>query len=165
MRRPVPVRPGPGQESAWDYPRPPRLEPETRSVHVVMDGEAIAATSHAIRLLETSHPPSYYIPPGDVREGVLQPAEGSSHCEWKGRAVYLDLVLGDRRVPRAAWTYPDPVERYAALRDHVAFYPHLVDACYVGDERARPQPGGFYGGWITDDVVGPFKGEPGTWGW
>lgn len=164
-RRPTSLPTAPGQESVWDYPRPPRLEPVARLVRVVFDGETIAATTNALRYLETSHPPSYYLPPDDIRNGVLRPAEGASHCEWKGRAVYFDLALGDRRVPRAAWAYPDPIEHYAALRDHVAFYPHLVDACYVGDKRVRPQPGGFYGGWITDDVVGPFKGEPGTWGW
>lgn len=164
-RRPVPLPPDPGQESVWDYPRPPLLEPTSQPVRVVLGGETIADSSRALRLLETSHPPSYYIPSEDVCTDVLQPTEASSYCEWKGRAIYVDLVVGDVRSPRAAWAYPDPAERYAALRGHFAFYPHLVDACFVGDERVRPQPGGFYGGWITDAIVGPFKGEPGTWGW
>lgn len=153
-------------ESVWDYPRPPRLEPTTRRVRVVFDGITIVDSRRALRLLETSHPPAYYIPRNDVHEGHLRTAEGGrTFCEWKGQASYFDVVSGNRVAPRAAWTYPDPVAAYAALRDHVAFYPDPMDACFVDDERVAPQSGSFYGGWITSDVVGPFKGGPGTAGW
>lgn len=158
-------RPGPGQESVWEYPRPPRLEPVTKRLRVVLDGITVADTRHGQRVLETSHPPVYYFPSVDIRMEHLLPARGSSFCEWKGRAHYYDVVVGDRRVVQAAWCYPDPVPAFGAIKDHIAFYPHLMDACFVGDEQARPQPGEFYGGWITDDIVGPFKGGPGSGGW
>jgi uncharacterized protein (DUF427 family) len=122
-------------------------------------------TVRALRVLETSHPPVYYLPPDDVSTRYLVPRDHTSSCEWKGRAVYFDVRVGDRTAEAAAWAYPDPTSRFAELRDHVAFYAHQMDACYVGDERVQPQPGGFYGGWITSDVVGPFKGAPGSWGW
>ncbi len=166
--RAVPINtapPGPGQESVWAYPRPPRLEPVHKRLRVVLDGITVAETRHGSRVLETSHPPVYYFPPADVRMEHLIPVSGSSFCEWKGRARYYDVVVGDRRAERAAWAYPDPVPAFRALKDHVAFYPHLMDACFVEDEQARPQPGGFYGGWITGDIVGPFKGGPGSTGW
>jgi uncharacterized protein (DUF427 family) len=153
-------------ESVWDYPRPPRLEPTTRRIRVVFDGTTIVDSRRALRLLETSHPPTYYIPRSDVREGHLRATEGGrTFCEWKGQASYFDVVSGDRVAPRAAWVYPDPVAAYAALRDHVAFYPDPMDACFVDDERVAAQSGSFYGGWITSDIVGPFKGGPGTAGW
>lgn len=153
-------------ESVWEYPRPPRLEPTTRRIRVVFDGTTIVDSRRALRLLETSHPPTYYIPRSDVREGHLRAAQGGpTFCEWKGQASYFDVVSGNRVAPRAAWTYPDPVAAYAALRDHVAFYPDPMDACFVDDERVAPQSGSFYGGWITSDIVGPFKGGPGTAGW
>ncbi|MGZ9021558.1 MAG: DUF427 domain-containing protein, partial [Rhodoplanes sp.] len=122
------------------------------------------------RVLETSHPPVYYFPPGDVRMEHLVPARETSFCEWKGRARYYDIdaggsKLGGKRVAKAAWTYPDPMPDFLAIEDHIAFYPQLMDACFVGDEEARPQPGQFYGGWITDAIVGPFKGGPGSAGW
>jgi uncharacterized protein (DUF427 family) len=157
--------PEPGQESVWDYPRPPRVEPTSRRIQVTFNGLVVADTTSAKRVVETSHPPVYYIPPEDVRLDVLRAAGGPTHCEWKGQASYYDLVVGDRTVERAAWTYPDPAPAYAALRDHVAFYPELMDGCTVDGVRARPQIGGFYGGWITPDVAGPFKGEPGSSGW
>jgi len=159
------VPPGPGQESVWDYPRPPRVEETSRRVQVTFGGLLVAETTAAKRVLETSHPPVYYIPPEDVRRDVLRPAGGGSECEWKGTASYFDLVVGDRVVPRAAWSYPRPLEAFEMLRDHVAFYPHLMDGCTVDGVRANAQSGSFYGGWITPDVVGPFKGEPGTAGW
>ena len=162
-RRPVP--PGPGQESVWDYPRPPRLEADARRVRVVLGGETIADTVHALRVLETSHPPTFYLPRADFVPGALVPAPGSSFCEWKGQAAYLHLVGGGRTASRAAWFYPSPATRFAALVDHVALYPGAVDSCLVDDERVRGQEGDFYGGWITDEIVGPFKGAPGTWGW
>lgn len=162
---PKPIRPKPGQESVWDYPRPPALEPTSESIRVVFAGTVVAATNQALRLLETSHPPTYYLPPSAFADGVLVPVPGGSFCEWKGRAVYFDLVVEARRAQQAAWAYPDPTPRYVALRDHLAVYAHLMDACYVDGEPVTPQPGNFYGGWITRDVVGPFKGGPGTWGW
>lgn len=162
----VPVPPGPGQESVWDYPRPPRLEPEPERVRVVFGGETLADTHRALRLLETAHPPTYYVPLEDVCAERLRPAGHGSACEWKGRAAYFDVLGADGRVAEAAaWTYPAPRSPYVALRAHVAFYAGPMDACYVGAHRAEPQPGGFYGGWITPRVVGPFKGPPGTWGW
>jgi uncharacterized protein (DUF427 family) len=156
----------PPSESVWDYPRPPRVEPTPRRVRVVFGGVTIVDTRRAWRLLETSHPPTYYVPIDDVATGVLRPAGGpGSFCEWKGMASYFDVASGERTAPRAAWTYATPSPSYEALRDHVAFYAASMDACYVDDERVTPQPGGFYGGWITSDLVGPFKGAPGTAGW
>lgn len=151
-------------ESVWDYPRPPAVEPEKRRVKIVHEGRTIAESERALRVLETASPPTIYLPPGDIEPGALEPVEGSSFCEWKGQASYLDVVAGDRRAERAAWTYPEPKPDFEALRDRVAFYPGRVE-CYLGEERVRPQPGGFYGGWITDEVVGPVKGEPGSEGW
>jgi uncharacterized protein (DUF427 family) len=163
--RPKRIEPGPGQESVWDYPRPPRLEGCAKRIQVVFNGVVIADTTNAKRVLETSHPPAYYLPPADIVTAHLVPAGGSSYCEWKGAARYFDVVVGDRRISRCAWSYPNPTSSFAAIRDHVAFYCARMDTCLVGGEMARPQPGGFYGGWITDDVVGPFKGEPGSAGW
>ncbi len=159
------VEPGPGQESVWDYPRPPRLERTDKKVKVVFGGVTIAYTTRALRVLETSHPPVYYVPPEDVRMEHLRPAEGGSFCEWKGRASYYDLLTDERAEERAAWYYPEPVPAYLEIKDHVAFYPSRMDACWVGGEKVRAQDGDFYGGWITPDVVGPFKGAPGTLGW
>jgi uncharacterized protein (DUF427 family) len=164
-RLPAPSPTAPGQESVWDYPRPPRLERVPERLRIVLDGETIADTTEGWRVLETSHPPTYYLPPEAFRPGSLAPAVGGSLCEWKGRAVYYDVVGPRRRAARAAWAYPDPTPPFAAIAGHVAVYAGPMDACFVGAERARPQPGGFYGGWVTDRVVGPFKGEPGTEGW
>ena len=154
-------------ESVWDYPRPPRLELTTRAIEVVLGGAVIASTQRAYRVLETSHPPVYYVPRDDVRDGAVAVASGDgSLCEWKGVATYLDVIGADgQRVSRAAWTYRAPTPAFEAIADAVAFYPALMDACTVDGERVRPQPGGFYGGWVTDDLVGPFKGAPGTLGW
>ena len=152
-------------ESVWDYPRPPRLEASRRLVRVEFAGEVIAETTRAFRVLETSHPPVYYIPPEDVRSEALRPSRRHSLCEWKGRASYYDLVVGTREVRDAAWYYPDPTPRFAAIRDYVAFYPSRVDAAFVDDEQVQPQAGDFYGGWITAEIEGPFKGGPGTAGW
>lgn len=163
---PVPiVVPGPGQESVWSYPRPPALEPSADRLVVVCGGVTIADTSHGLRVLETSHPPVYYFPPGDVRHEHLQHSPRSSYCEWKGRAVYYDVRVGAHILPGAAWAYPEPTVPFGPLADHVAFYCAPMDACYVGDERATPQPGNFYGGWVTSRIVGPFKGIPGSSGW
>jgi len=159
------IEPGPGQESAWDYPRPPALEGTSAHLVVVLGGVTIADTTHAYRVLETSHPPNYYFPPDDVVPGALVRAEGTSFCEWKGRAHYFDVVGGGRVEAQAAWAYSAPSTRFAAIEGYVAFYPGRMDACFVDDELAVPQEGGFYGGWITSGVVGPFKGGPGTRGW
>lgn len=162
-----PVRPG--QRSVWDFPRPPALELTGESIEVWLGGVRIARTADALVVLETSHPPTYYLPPDAFVAGALRPAPGASHCEWKGRASYLDLLggdpLGSAVAKRAAWAYPDPAERFAALADHVALYPAAVDRCLVEGVEVVPQPGGFYGGWIVPWVAGPFKGAPGTHGW
>ena len=154
-------------ESVWDYPRPPRVEPSGRRIRVVLGGAVIADTTQAHRVLETSHPPVYYVPLEDVAPGALEPCRGpGSFCEWKGEASYFDVIGGDgRRVERAAWTYPDPAPAFETIRDAVAFYPGLMDECTLDGELVEAQPGGFYGGWITSEVVGPFKGGPGTRGW
>jgi uncharacterized protein (DUF427 family) len=165
MGRAKRIEPGPGQESVWDYPRPPRLETTTKRVQVVLNGVTIADTTRAQRVLETSHPPVYYLPPDDVARQYLRPARGSSFCEWKGEASYYDIVVGDRVVVQAAWTYHRPSPAFAALADYIAIYPGKMDECSVDGERVQAQPGDFYGGWITKDIIGPFKGEPGTWGW
>lgn len=165
MPRPQPIPPGPGQESVWDYPRPPRVEDSTRHIRVVFNGVTVAETRRAKRVLETSHPPVYYIPPEDARMEYFTPTQHSSFCEYKGSARYYRLVVGDKAADNAAWYYPDPTPGYQALRGYLAIYPSRVDACFVDGERARPQAGDFYGGWITGEIVGPFKGEPGTQGW
>ncbi len=160
-----PQPPGPGQESVWDYPRPPRVEPSSETVEVRVGGAVVARTTAALRVLETSHPPTYYLPRAAFADGVLLPATGSSYCEWKGVASYYDVVGPDRTAARAGWTYPEPSPGFEALLDHVAVMPGAMDACTVDGEIVVPQEGGFYGGWITSRVVGPFKGAPGTRGW
>jgi uncharacterized protein (DUF427 family) len=166
MGQPQRIEPGPGQESVWDYPRPPRVVESGKHVQVIFNSAVIAESCRAKRVLETAGAPVYYIPPEDVRMELLSPAEGpGSYCEWKGAARYFDVEVAGTRVARAAWSYPDPNPPYAAIRDHLGFYAGRIDACYVDDERVTPQPGGFYGGWITHEIVGPFKGEPGTEGW
>ena len=153
-------------ERVWDYPRPPAVAPCARRVRVEVGGHVLADSTHALRVLETSHPPTIYVPPGDVRIELLSAGAGrSTWCEFKGAARYLDAVVEARRVEAVAWTYPEPARGYEALRDHVAFYPGRVDAAWLGDERVRAQAGDFYGGWLTADLVGPFKGPPGTLGW
>lgn len=159
------VEPGPGQESVWDYPRPPRLEPTAARLEVVLGGQKIAETVDGYRVLETSHPPTYYLPPRAFLPGSVRPVDGSTICEWKGQAAYADLVGGGVVAPRAAWWYPDPTEGFRPIAGYLAVMPGLVDACFVDGERVVSQPGGFYGGWITAAVVGPFKGGPGTHGW
>jgi len=163
--RPTPEPVSPGQESAWDYPRPPRLEPTTRRLRVVLGGVTIAHTQGGFRVLETSHPPNYYFPPDDINEGALEPTKGTSFCEFKGRAHYFNVKSGGTVATEAAWAYDTPSEAFAPIAGYVAFYASRMDACFVDDELVVPQPGGFYGGWITDDLIGPFKGPPGTLGW
>lgn len=161
----VAVEPGPAQESVWDYPRPPRVEPVAERIRVVVDGRDLADTTRAVRVLETAGAPVYYVPLEDVDRTHLAASERTTFCEWKGGASYVDYVAGDRRIPMVAWSYPDPNPGYEILRDRLAFYAGKVDEAWVGDERATPQPGGFYGGWVTSAIVGPIKGEPGSAGW
>ena len=150
-------------ENVWDYPRPPALVPCERRVRVEHAGAVLADSTSALRVLETSHPPVIYIPPQDIDMSRLFPSGGgSTFCEWKGSASYWDLMDGPSR---AAWSYPAPVAAYAELTDHLAFYPGQVDACFLDDERVQAQDGDFYGGWITAEITGPFKGGPGTRGW
>lgn len=152
-------------ENVWEYPRPPIWQRVGLPVRIVFGGTTIAETDAALRVLETTHPPVYYLPPAAFAPGVLQQATGSSFCEWKGHAQYWDICHGTARAPRAGWSYPRPTQSFAELRDHMAVYANLMQACFVGDEQVSPQPGGFYGGWITGNLRGPFKGVPGSQGW
>jgi uncharacterized protein (DUF427 family) len=162
---PTPIPPGPDEESVWAYPRPPRLERVPSRLRVVFAGRTIADTMAGWRVLETSHPPTYYFPLPDVDADVLGPPRRAGICEWKGRAVLYDVAVGARRAEGAAWAYPDPTPDFRAIAGCIAFYAGPMEACFVGEARATPQPGGFYGGWITPGVVGPFKGGPGSMGW
>lgn len=148
----------------WDYPRPPATRTDEREVEVRFAGAVVAATTGSIQVLETSHPPGWYLPPDAVDFELLRPEPGSSMCEWKGAATYWSVVVGDRVADRAAWAYPDPTPAFARIAGYVSFYPQKVE-CYVDGRRVEAQEGPFYGGWITPEVVGPFKGAPGTWGW
>lgn len=152
-------------ESVWDYPRPPAVREDARRVRVECGGLLVADTGRAVRVLETSHPPVFYVPPADVRLDLLRPASGGTWCEWKGKARYWDLVVGDDVRERAAWSYPRPAPAYSLITDFLAFYASRVDRCTVEDEEVQAQDGDFYGGWITQDVRGPFKGAPGTLTW
>ena len=163
-RPPFAIAPRAGEESVWDYPRPPRIAPDAREVVVRAGGHEIAQTRRALRVCETASPPSFYLPRADVNPGFLQDAPGTSMCEWKGRARYLTVVVPGQRCERVAWCYDDPLPGFEALRDHVGFYPSPL-ICLVDGVRVLPQPGRFYAGWVTPDVVGPFKGEPGSEGW
>lgn len=154
-----------GQESVWDYPRPPRIEGVARRVRIELGGQVIVDTDDVVRVLETSHPPVYYLPISAFAPGALSDGEGSSFCEFKGVARYLDVRGGDAVRPRAAWNYPHPSPGYADLEDRVALYAGAMDRCTVDGIEVVPQPGRFYGGWITPEVVGPFKGGPGSMGW
>ena len=163
--RPVPLPAGPGQESVWDYPRPPRVETSPDRVVVRLGGRIIAETTGALRVLETSHPPVYYLPQGSFASGVLTPTRGSTWCEFKGAAASFDVSAGDAVIRRGAWTFPAPSSGFEQLVGMVAVYPSPMDSCEVGDEVVQPQEGDFYGGWVTSRIVGPFKGGPGTMGW
>ena len=158
------IAPTEGQESVWDYPRPPRLDADTRLVRVFYDGVRIAESERAIRVLETASPPTFYLPPSDVRTELLEPARGASICEWKGSASYWSLRVGDRTRAKVGWSYETPFPEFTSISGYLSFYPSKLE-CFVGEERVRPQPGDFYGGWITSEIVGPFKGDPGTGGW
>lgn len=163
-RPPFAVIPLPGQESVWDYPRPPRLVCDPREVVVKWGSLEVARTTRAIRVLETAHPPSFYLPWSDVARGLFQEAAGSSYCEWKGPARYWSLAHADRRLASVAWSYPHPLAGAEALANCVAFYATVLE-CRVDGSLVQPQPGGFYAGWITPEVVGPFKGGPGSNAW
>ena len=164
-RPPFALAPGPGQESVWDYPRPPRLVPDAREVIVMAGSVEIARSCQALRLLETASPPGFYLPALDVRTDLFTPAAGLSNCEWKGEAVYWSVKQpeGDK-LDSVAWSYPQPLAPYEALAGHFGFYPQHL-ACFVDGARVQPQPGRFYAGWITLDVIGPFKGAAGSGGW
>jgi len=159
------IEPGPGQESVWDYPRPPRLERCEDHLQVFVDAEILAETRESYRVLETSHPPVFYFPVNSVRMEWLLDGDHGSFCEWKGHAHYYALRTSDRLIPNFAWTYKSPTLKFSAIAGHLAFYPSKTDGCYVNGERVASQVGDFYGGWITKKIVGPFKGGPGTLGW
>jgi uncharacterized protein (DUF427 family) len=159
------IQPGPGQESVWDYPRPPRLEESQKHIQVIFNGVVIAETRQAKRVLETSHPPVYYIPPQDVKLEYFTPTSRTTFCEFKGAASYYSIRVGDKTALNAAWYYPHPTAPYAELANYIAIYPGKMDACFVDGERVQAQEGDFYGGWITGEIVGPFKGSTGTFGW
>ena len=153
-------------ESVWDYPRPPRVDPSSEHVVVTHAGVVLAETSASLRVLETSHPPTIYIPRADIDVARLTESDGpGSFCEFKGAARYVDAAVGQARAARVGWFYPRPTPGYEQLADHIAFYPGRVDAAWIGEERVTAQEGDFYGGWITSDLAGPFKGPPGTRGW
>jgi uncharacterized protein (DUF427 family) len=162
---PKPDTPGPGQESVWDYPRPPRLEEFTGSITVELGGRTVASTTRAWRVLETSHPPTYYLPGSAFVDGALRPADGASWCEWKGEATYYDVVTDTRAALHAAWTYREPSRDFAPIAGAFAVMAAAVDRCTVNGEDVIPQPGGFYGGWVTSWIAGPFKGIPGSSAW
>jgi uncharacterized protein (DUF427 family) len=162
---PTPLPTAPGQESVWAYPRPPRVEAVDARVTVELGGATIASTRDVLRVLETSHPPVYYLPIEDFVPGTVVPTSGSSFCEFKGSARYYDLRSGAETAVRAGWEYPSPAAGYEVLTGRIAIYARLVDRCTVDGEQVVPQPGGFYGGWITSNIIGPFKGRPGSSGW
>jgi uncharacterized protein (DUF427 family) len=162
---PKAIKPKPGQESVWDYPRPPALEKVNKTLVVEFAGRIIAETNRGFRVLETSHPPVYYFPLEDVDTDILTESSLRTGCEWKGTGKYYHLQLNEKYSENAAWYYDKPKKRFREIKNYIAFYPDRVDACYVNGERITPQPGGFYGGWITQDIVGPFKGIDGSFGW
>jgi len=159
------IDPKPGQESVWDYPRPPRVERSSKSIKVVFNGVVIAESNRAYRILETSHPPVYSIPQEDVKMEYFSPTSRRTFCEFKGQASYWTINVNGTTAENAAWSYPNPDAGYEAIKDHISVYPGRMDACYVDGEQVVAQEGDFYGGWITSDIVGPFKGAPGTRGW
>jgi uncharacterized protein (DUF427 family) len=163
-RPPFAETPGPGQESVWDYPRPPRIAADAREVMVAFAGQEIARTRRALRVLETASPPTFYLPRADVNLALLEPASGQSGCEWKGLASYWSVRVGGQLLSRVAWSYPNPRPAFKALRDCFGFYPTPL-MCTVDGEPVRPQPGTFYAGWLTNEIVGPVKGLPGSEGW
>lgn len=162
---PTRIEPQPGQESVWDYPRPPRLDPSTEHVQVIFNDQIIVDTHQSIRILETSHPPVYSFPPEALRQEFFSPSPRRTFCEFKGRAHYWTIQVGEQIAKDAAWSYPDPTPQFASIRDYLSLYPSQMQRCLVDGEEVQAQAGDFYGGWITRKIVGPFKGGPGTWGW
>jgi uncharacterized protein (DUF427 family) len=160
-----PIPPKAGQESVWDYPRPPKVEASSKRIRVIFNGVVIADSTHAKRVLETTHPPSYYIPQKDIKMEFFSSTARKTYCEYKGTSCYWTVSVNGKDAPSAAWSYANPSKGYEDIKDHLAFYPSRMDACYVDEEKVKPQSGDFYGGWITSDIVGPFKGEAGTHGW
>ena len=158
------IEPGPGQESVWDYPRPPICVEDPREVRVCLGDLVIAQTTAAIRVLETASPPTFYLPAGDVNLKLLRRGNGSSFCEWKGAATYWSLENDGTVIANVGWSYPNPTAAFANIAGHLSFYPAHLE-CYVDGQRVRPQDGGFYGGWVTDEIIGPWKGQSGTGGW
>ncbi len=159
------IEPKPGQESVWDYPRPPRLEKTNAQIKIIFNKVLIADSTSTYRVLESSHPPVYYIPPDDIQMKYLLDDKGHTLCEWKGLAHYFSIDIKGKRIRKVAWYYPNPYPAFAEIKNYLAFYPEPMDACLVNGEKAKSQPGGFYGGWITNNIVGPFKGEAGTMFW
>lgn len=165
MKHPKAIKPHGDQESVWDYPRPPKLEKVNSSVEVFFAGKRIASSNHSLRILETSHPPTIYIPFEDIDQGFLIKSSRSTFCEWKGKGGYYHLISGEEKILDAAWYYPDPKPSYKELKNHLAFYPSKVESCFINGEKVKAQEGDFYGGWITEKIIGPFKGAPNTHGW
>lgn len=165
VRPPAIVPPGPGQESVWDYPRPPRVEPVAARVRVEFEGLVLADTTRALRVCETSSPPAYYIPQADILMAQLEPSARKSFCEWKGEASYWSVRVRGRLAKDAGWSYPEPDPGFESIRDYLSFYPRRMDACWVGEQRVTAQPGFYYGGWVTPELVGPFKGSPDSESW
>ncbi|MBO1046801.1 MAG: DUF427 domain-containing protein [Dolichospermum sp. DEX182a] len=163
--KPQPIPPQPGQESVWDYPRPAILEDTNKHLKIIFNGIVLAETTKGKRVLETSHPPGYYIPGEDIKIEYLIATSRKSYCEWKGICEYYDISVGDKYIHNAAWKYIQPTPNFQSIQEYYSFYASLMDACYVNDELVKAQTGDFYGGWITTDIVGPFKGEPGTMWW
>jgi len=163
--RPTPISPQPGQESVWDYPRPAILQDTDKHLKVICNGIVLAETNRGKRVLETSHPPTYYFPPEDVRVEYFIETSKILLCEWKGRYQYYNILIGEKLIPYGTWRYFEPTPNFVSIQTYYSFPAVLMDACYVNDELVTPQAGDFYGGWITADIVGPFKGGPGTWGW
>ncbi|MEL6440070.1 MAG: DUF427 domain-containing protein [Cyanobacteria bacterium J06621_8] len=163
--KPKPIPPQPGQESVWDYPRPAILQDTDKLLKVICSGIVLAETKGGKRVLETSHPPTYYFPAEDIKLEHLIANSKQTVCEWKGICQYYDISIGDKYIKDASWRYFQPTANFELIQTYYGFVPSLMDACYVNDELATPQAGNFYTGWITADIVGPFKGGPGTWGW
>ena len=163
-RPPFADEPKEGEESVWDYPRPPITDSDTRHILVKASGVTLAETDRAVRVLETASPPTFYISTDDVNSELLEKASGTSFCEWKGQATYWNVIVNGAKTAKAAWSYHNPSERFKEIDGYFSFYPALVD-CYVDGEKVTPQPGGFYGGWVTSEIAGPMKGEQGTGGW
>ena len=163
--KPTPIPPQPGQESVWDYPRPACLEDVSQPIRVISQGIVLAETNRGKRVLETSHPPTYYIPSEDIKLECLIPTPRKTWCEWKGRCQYYDAIVEGKHLNCAAWRYIEPTSPFLAIQDYYGFYASVMDACYLGEEHVKARPGGYYGGWITKNIVGPFKGGAGTMGW